>query len=119
MPNKLIAAGSGSNPEITNPVLGSLGDKTGPTFFQGFIPGLIGLAFVAGTIIFFFVLILGAIQWIAAGGDKQALEGARSKITNAIIGIIILFSLFAVLDLIHVFFGVTIMTLDIGPLVIQ
>lgn len=117
MPNNLLAGGP--NPEITNPILGDLAQKTGPEFFQGFIPGLIGLAFVAGTIIFFFVLTVGAIQWISSGGDKQALESARGRITSAIIGIIILFSLFAVLDLIQIFFKIKIMTLDIGPLVIQ
>jgi hypothetical protein len=119
MQNNLIAGAPGGPSEITNPVLGNLGQKTGLSFFQGFIPGLIGLAFVAGTIIFFFILILGAIQWISSGGDKQALEGARGKITNAIIGIVILFSLFAVLSLIQNFFHITILTLDIGPLVIQ
>lgn len=104
---------------LTNPVLGSTGNQTGLVFFQNFIPALIGLAFVAGTIIFFFVLIMGAIQWISSGGDKQALEAAKGKMTNALIGIVILFSLFAVLDLVHVFFNITIMRLDIGPLVIQ
>lgn len=104
---------------LNNPVLGPIGTKSGLEFFQGFIPGLIGLAFVVGSIIFFFMLVIGAIQWISSGGDKQALEAARGRITNALIGIIILFSLFAVLDLIHIFFNITIMRLDIGPLVIQ
>ncbi|HKB88111.1 MAG TPA: hypothetical protein VKC53_00530 [Patescibacteria group bacterium] len=104
---------------ITNPALGNIGKQSGVEFFKNFIPGLIGLGFVAGTIIFFFILIIGAIQWITAGGDKGALEGARGKISSAIVGIIILFSLFAVLDLIHIFFNIKIMTLDIGPLVIR
>lgn len=103
---------------ITNPVLKDVGKQTGLQFFQKFIPSLIGLAFAAGVIIFFFMLILGAIQWIASGGDKQALEGARGRVTNAIIGLVILFSLFALLGLIDTFFGIKIMTLDIGPLVI-
>lgn len=104
---------------LTNPVLGPAGNQGGVEFFQRFIPGLIGLALVVGTVIFFFMLAIGAIQWITSGGDKQALEAARGRISNALIGIIILFSLFAVLDLIHIFFNITIMTLDIGPLVIQ
>lgn len=119
MINNLIAGVPGGPSEITNPVLKELGQKSGLSFFQSFIPGLIGLGFAAGTIIFFFILILGAIQWITGGGDKQALEGARGKITNAIIGIIILFSIFAILSLIETFFNINIMTLDIGPLVIQ
>jgi len=117
MLNKLLAGGP--NPEITNPILGDLGNKTGVDFFKNLIPGLIVLAFAVGVIIFFFMLILGAIQWISSGGDKQALEGARGRVTNAIIGLVILFSLFAVLNLIQTFFGISIMTLDIGPLVTQ
>ena len=117
--NNLLAGATGGASEIKNPVLGTLGENgSGLSFFQGFIPGLIGLAFVAGTIIFFFILVLGAIQWISSGGDKQGLEAARGKITNAIIGIIILFSLFAILSLVETFFGIKIMALDIGPLVI-
>lgn len=119
MINNLIAGAPGGPSEITNPVLKEVGQKSGLSFFQGFIPGLIGLAFLAGAIIFFFVLILGAIQWITGGGDKQALESARGKITSAIVGILILFSVFAILNLIEIFFNITIMTLDIGPLVIQ
>lgn len=120
MTNNLIAgSGNGSNPEITNPVLGDLGQKTGIAFFQSFIPNLISLAFVAGAIIFFFILVFGAIQWITAGSDKQALEGARGRIISAIVGIVILFALFAVLNLVETFFGVNILTLDIGPLVVQ
>jgi hypothetical protein len=113
MYNKLLAADT----EITNPVLGDLGKKTGIAFFQELIPGLVGLSLIAGTIIFFFILTLGAIQWITGGGDKQSIEAARGKITNAIIGIIILFSTYAVLSLVETFFNIDIMTLDIGPLV--
>lgn len=51
---------------LTNPVLGPAGKAGGVEFFQGFIPGLIGLAFVAGSIIFFFMLAIGAIQWITS-----------------------------------------------------
>jgi hypothetical protein len=119
MSNNLIAGADGGTAEITNPVLGSLGQKTGISFFQDFVPGLIGLAFIGGTIIFFFMIVVGAIQWISGGGDKQALESAKGRITNAIIGIVILFSLFAVLNLVETFFGIKIMTLDIRPLVTQ
>lgn len=118
MKNNLLA-GPGTNSEITNPLLGGLGQKTGISFFQELIPNLISLALVVGTLIFFFMLIMGAIQWITGGGDKQALEGARSKISNAIVGIIILLSVFAILNLVEVFFKINIMTLDITPLVIQ
>lgn len=104
---------------ITNPALGSLGNQTGESFFSKALPAGIGLAFIIGTIIFFAMLIMGAISWISSGGDKQKLETARGTITSAIVGIVILFASYAVIRLIENFFGIHILTLDITSLVIQ
>jgi hypothetical protein len=112
--NYQIAAG------ITNPALGgSLQGQTGISFFQKVVPNAIGLAFLIGSLIFFFIMIVGAIGWISSGGDKAAIETARSRITSAIVGLVVLLSLFALLKIIETFFGVNILTLDIGPLQIQ
>ena len=103
---------------ITNPALGQLGNGNigGITYLQRFIPAVIGVALIVGVLIFFFILITGAIQWISSGGDKQSIETARGKITNALIGIIILFSVFAILQLINTFFGIQILNLTIPTL---
>ena len=37
----------------------------------------------------------GAMGWITSGGDKGQVEAARNRITAAIIGMIVLFSMFA------------------------
>lgn len=108
---------------INNPILNqNLQDiaqnQSAGSFFALFLPKLIGLGLVIGVLIFFFVMIIGAIQWISSGGDKNALEEAKHKITNAIIGIVILFSIFAILKVIENFFGISILTLDIGSLAI-
>ncbi len=99
---------------IKNPV----GPKfeSGQSFFQAFIPSLVGIGFVLGVLFFFFYMIIGAIQWITSGGDKAALEGARGKLTSAIVGVIILLSLFALLKIVEDFFGINILTLDIAGL---
>lgn len=107
------------NGSIKNPVIGGLGNQTGASFFSKAIPSAIGFAFLIGAIVFFFMLVTGAIQWISSGGDKQALEGARGRITNAIVGIVLLFAAFAIVSVLQTFFGIQILTLDIGPLVIQ
>jgi len=105
---------------IKNPVLSpSLQGMTGVGFLNDLLPRLIGMSLVIGIIIFLFIMLIGAIQWITSGGDKAALEGARGKITNAIIGIIILFSVFAILKIVEDFFGINILTIDFGPLIIQ
>lgn len=102
---------------ITNPALGpELTALTGEGFFQKFLPMAIGLAFIIGALIFFSILIIGAIQWTTSGGDKQALESAKGKITNAFVGLVLLFAAFAVIKLIEGFFGIDILLLDIGAL---
>jgi hypothetical protein len=112
MNNFLLAANSG----INNPALGNLGNLSGTEFFSRFLPAIIGIFFVAGVLIFFFMLILGAIQWITSGGDKQALEGARSKISNALIGLLVLFASYAIVALIETFFHIKILSLDFNAL---
>lgn len=114
--NKFLAANGGT---VTNPALGSLGNKSGVNFFSSLIPALIGLAFIVGALTFFAMLVWGAISWISSGGDKQALETARGRITSALVGIILLFAAFAIIRLIQTFFGISILTLDISKLVIQ
>jgi len=114
----------GESGEIGNPALGPalqdiLKNQGGIGFFQKFLPNLIELAFVIGVLVFFFVMLIGAIQWISSGGDKASLESARGKIANALIGIVILFVLFAILKVIEDFFGINILTLDIGVLKIE
>jgi len=105
---------------ITNPALGpSLQSRTGVEFIQDLIPRMVGLAFLVGVLVFFFIMVTGAIQWITSGGDKAGIESARGKITNAIVGVVILLSLFALLKVIEDFFGINILALDIGPLMIQ
>jgi hypothetical protein len=110
--NKLLAQDT-----IMNPALGSnLQGKSGVSFFQDLVPNVIGLAFVIGVLVFFFIMVIAAIQWITSGGDKQSLESARSKLTNAIIGFVILLLIFVILNVIQDFFGLSILSLDIGPL---
>lgn len=101
---------------ITNPTLGSFSGTKGEVFFSGFFGKLIELALIAGSIIFLFMLIMGAISWISSGGDKGAAEQAKSRVTNALIGIIVLFAVFAIVNLIGVFFGgLNLLNLNLTP----
>jgi len=118
VPYPQYIAQAGSN--IRNPALsGNLQNETGIGFFQQFLPNLVSLALIVGALIFFFVLILGAIQWITSGGDKANTEAARGKITAGLVGIIILFSVFALVKVAEGFFGVNITNIDIGPLILR
>lgn len=72
------------------------------------ISSLIGAAIVLSALMVLGYLILGGIQWITSGGDKGKTEQARSKITAAIIGLAIVASAFAIMQIISFFFGVNI-----------
>ena len=100
---------------ITNPALGeSVRNFSGTEFFNKLLPNLIGLSFIVGAIIFVAIIIVGAIQWIISGGDKAGIESAKGKITNAVIGLVILLSLFAIIYVIENFFGIKLLELQIN-----
>ena len=116
-----LAQDSIGNPALGPKLQGFLGGSDpGFTFIGTLVPNLITLAFIIAAIIFVFTFIAGAIGWIGSGGDKGAIESARGKITSAIIGMVILFALFAIIKVVEYFFGGTnILKLDIGILKIQ
>lgn len=69
------------------------------------------LMFIAAVVLSLFFILWSGIQWITSGGDKQALEKARARLTYAIVGLIIVFLAFFIVNLIGGFFGINL----IGP----
>jgi hypothetical protein len=61
---------------------------------------IILLLLVIAALIFFVRLLWGGIRYIVSGGDKGATESARSRITSALIGVIIVFAIWVILQLI-------------------
>lgn len=92
-----------------NQNFGALTTLTLPAIISGLIRG----ALVVAAIVFFFILVIGGIKWIMSGGDKAATEGARSQITAALVGLVIVFAAWAIVQLIQVFFGVNIFQLTL------
>lgn len=81
----------------------------------GIVSGLIRLVLVIAALVFFFILVIGGIRWIASGGDKANTEAARNQITAALVGLVIVFAAWAIVQLINVFFGINIFELTIIP----
>lgn len=100
--------------QTSNPALGGIASQSGVDFFADLLPSLVTLTFVAGAVIFFFMLLFGGIRWVSSGGDKNAIESARGIITNGIIGIFILFSSFAIINLVGCFFKTNFLQFSIG-----
>lgn len=91
---------------------GELTDLSVPVIISGLIRGTL----VVAAIVFFFILVIGGIKWIASGGDKGATEGARNQITAALVGLVIVFAAWAIVQLIETFFGVNIFQLKLPQL---
>ncbi len=77
------------------------------------VAGGIRLILVVAAIVFFFILVIGGIRWIASGGDKTQTENARNQITAALVGLVIVFAAWAIVQLINTFFGINIFELSI------
>lgn len=80
-----------------------------------FVAGLVTLVFVVAGIIALFYLIWGGIKWLISGGDKSNIETAQGHIVASIIGLVIIFVSFVVLNIIWNFFFHTSLTNIVLP----
>jgi len=76
------------------------------------IPAFINLIIVAAVVLFLFSFLLGGLKFILSGGKKEVTEEAGRQVLNAIIGIVIVFSTWAIISVIEQFFGVELTTLE-------
>lgn len=60
---------------------------------------------IAAVVVALFFLIWGGIRWITSGGDKTKVESARGHIIAAIIGLIIAFVAYFIVQIILNIFG--------------
>lgn len=72
------------------------------------LSNIITIIYVFAAIIFLFMIIFGALQWLVSGGDKEAIAKARGRIVHAIIGIVLLALAFVLVGLIGQITGFTI-----------
>ncbi len=97
--------------QIENPVLKGNLKNINPAQVPNFLGKVIGSIvtfFVIAAIIFFvFSFFLGGISWIMSQGEEAKIKTARDKITSSLVGLLIVFSIFALLRLIGYLFGLT------------
>lgn len=98
--------------ELTNEQTGNFGGANVANIISWVISAIVILA----GLIFFFMLVIGGLKWILSGGDKGQTEQARSQITAALVGLVILFSAWAIARLIEGVFGISILQLTIPSL---
>ncbi len=81
--------------------------------FTSMVSAVLLIVLILAALAFLFMLILGGIRYITSGGDKGSTESARSQITAALIGLVIVFAAWAIVSLVSTFFGINILSLNI------
>lgn len=67
----------------------------------------ITLLFIFVVVLALFVIIYSGIQWIISASDKQKVEQARGRLTFAIVGLLIAFFSFLIINLLGHLFDLT------------
>lgn len=86
--------------------------------FGSVLGAAVTFVFVIATIIALGYLIWGGIKWIISQGDKQGVENARNHIIAAIIGLVLIFVSYLVINIVLSFFapGTSLMNLQLPSL---
>ena len=71
----------------------------------GCIIWFVNIIFLVAVLLSFVYLIWGGIDYIMAGGDTAAAGNARTKLTNAVIGLVVVILAWAISNFVLKFFG--------------
>lgn len=114
-PSRAIAQQKAINCDETNfPVLCKM---TKISEFGNVLGKLITFAFFGAILIALAFLIYGGIKWVTSGGDKTGVEEARNHVVAAIVGLVIIFLSYLIINLVvYLFTGQSLMDVKIPTL---
>ena len=82
---------------ITNPVLPTIGHGEGGPIFGNIISAIIGMFLIVGFIFAILHFMFGAMRWVTASGDKTALQSAQERMTQAVVGLLIMAAIWGIM----------------------
>ena len=96
----VLAQGSGPAPTgIYNPVINpTIGTGKGEEIIALLFANILKVFFIVTGLLLLVQLLWSGIDWLKSGSDKEALANAQRRITHAIAGFIIFFSVFAIIN---------------------
>lgn len=100
-PTKLLADASY---EITGPGISPAGDSTQTA--ELIISNVIGIITIVGVLYFIFQLMIAGFAFITTEGDKGKMEAARKRITESIMGLVVIIIALGVGALVATIFGI-------------
>lgn len=102
-----------NNPAISNFAGKIPSSKDAIPVLNKYVGNFITLAFGLSGILLLFMLLWGAYEYITSGSDKEATQKATKRITTALIGICILFSVYAIIAVVETLFGLKLTSIGI------
>lgn len=76
---------------------------------RGFISAIIPYMFTFGGLILFIMLIWGGFEMLTGAANPKSQEAGKQRITNALIGFILLFSSYWLAQIVQAIFGISIL----------
>jgi Mn2+/Fe2+ NRAMP family transporter len=107
------------NGRVENPLLSPNLQKPpeeAPATLGHILSTALTLVLIGASVVFLFIIITGGISYMTAGGDKEKKVAASTRLTNGIIGLAIVFCLFAIAQLFSSLFGVDLLNFTIPRL---
>jgi ABC-type dipeptide/oligopeptide/nickel transport system permease subunit len=106
--------------QITNPAVPALAamggsgnsGEVGANILGRYIAVLIVTSISLGGLAVLLYMVLAAISWITAGGDSGKIDKAKTRITQSVVGMAILFSVTAIVTFLGPVFGIDILRLN-------
>lgn len=96
--------------QITGDELKKLEEEVGLDFAGGnfgeIISALLPYLFAGAGLLLLLYLIFGGIQFMTSGGDPKAMESAKGKITGALVGFIIIFASYWIVQIVGIILGI-------------
>lgn len=107
MGNTLIALELGDALKINETGTASVASTYGT--LSAFLNLLLPLVFVIAGIILFFLLMAGGFGIIASGGNAKSVEQGKGQVTGAVIGFLVIFAAYWIIQIIQAITGVPIL----------
>lgn len=99
--------------QIYNPVIApSIGKGEGAEIVAWLIAVFLKISFSIAGLILLTMLLMGGLEWMTAGEDKEKLAKARGRISSALIGFTIYMAVFAIINFIAPALGFQILKIE-------
>lgn len=102
------ALAQGVSDQICNPVLKNCSSSyDATTYTNSVISTIFSIFLIVGVLYFMWNMLFNAYHLLSAEGDPKAYQTAKDGITHGVMGIAIVFSIFALVKLVGWIFGIT------------